>query len=167
MADTEEFDELVRAAAAKRDVLLEKADGRRKRRRRLNFTSGALALVSATFIGIIAIWMDGVGLKIFSALLAFGSGIISLAMGAFFDEKETAKMFDGAAKYLAFRDRVRSAAGKPDASPKALHEVLVKLRDENAKLGQEYDQYLGGGVSGDIRLPGGKTILVMHNITDI
>jgi hypothetical protein len=164
MAEIEDFDELVRAAATKRDVLLNKANGRRERRRKMNFTSGALALVSATFIGIIAIWIDGVGLKIFSALLAFASGIISLAMGAFFDEKETAKMFEGAAKYLAFRDKVRSAAAKPEATAKVLHDALLKLRDENAKLGQEFDQYLGEGVSGRIRLPSGDTIQTFYHL---
>jgi hypothetical protein len=142
--DKAPFDELIVLASKKRDQLMVGAQRKRTWRRALIFGSGVLALISGGSItAVISNWTDSSTVKILSAGLAFLSGFTSLLLGAFFDDKEIQKMYDGAGKFLALRNRVKSAGSKPQMTEKAAHESLTKLQEEYAKLSQEYDQFIG------------------------
>jgi hypothetical protein len=114
MVDVADFDALVTHATRKRDHLMGMAERRKKWRRRLIVFSGLVALISGGAItAVISDRTDSMTVKVLSAGLAFVSGLTSLFLGTYFDEKETQKMYDGAAKYLAFRDRVKRAGTNP------------------------------------------------------
>jgi hypothetical protein len=68
-----------------------------------SFRSGCIAGGAAS--ALVAPAADIIGVKVFAAALAFVSGIISLVTSAFLDEKETAKINEGAARYGELRDR--------------------------------------------------------------
>jgi hypothetical protein len=160
MVDIAEFDALVLRASHKRDHLMRLAERRRKWRRHLIVFSGIIALISGGAItAVISNLTDSMTIKVLSASLAFASGLTSLFLGTYFDDKETQKMYEGAARYLEFRDRAKRAVMKP-LSPAAAYETFAKLQEEYAKLAKDYDP-LGALIEDyDFTLPGGGTVKI-------
>jgi hypothetical protein len=69
--------------------------------------AGILALTSAASItAVIAEFTNGLFMKIFSGAVAFLSGIITLVVTGYLDEREILRINNGANNFLELRDRV-------------------------------------------------------------
>jgi hypothetical protein len=112
-------------------------------RRALHVTSGVLALISAASItAVIAQLTNSLVVKVFSAVVAFLSGLITLVISAYFDEKETMKIFEGSNKFLSLRDQADLVRDRDDVTEKQAFAALEKLRVSYASYCAEYDHYL-------------------------
>jgi len=80
--------------------------------------------------------------KVLSACLGFLSGMISLVMTSFFDEKETNRLFEGATRFLSLRDQVELVRLQPNLTEKQAFEALKKLRTDYEKYSAEYDRFI-------------------------
>ena len=140
---TEALNGLAQICAVKRAALAEAAGRRSAWRRGLHLTSGVLALLSGAGItSVIADLTSSMTVKVLSAVVAFVSGIITLLITAYFDEKETAKIYDGSAKFLALRDQAMLAPNRPDITEKQAFAALEKLRAEHARHSLEFDRFI-------------------------
>ena len=119
----------------KRRLLLAQASRRSRLRRLLHVTAGILALLSATSItAIITELTNSMAVKVFSAVVAFISGVISLVITNYVDEKDTWKMFESAAGFISVRSKAELLLTKPNVTG-------TELR----KLQEEYAEMLDGG----------------------
>lgn len=127
----------------KRVLLLSRAQKRVGRKKIIYVVSGSLALLSGgTASALVAPAADVIGVKIMAAGLAFVSGVISLVTTAFFDEKETAKMNEGAGRYGELRDRADVVLNSRTRQVKELDAIFSRLTDQQSKLQQEFDQWI-------------------------
>jgi hypothetical protein len=141
---TKDARELSDIYAEKREILTKQAISRTKWNRGLHLASGLIALLSGGAItAVLTELTSSLGVKIFAAVFAFSSGIISLVASTLFDTKETQSMFDGASQFLVLRDRLRllvHEAWMLDANK--LFEQLKGLRAEYATAAKAYDRLL-------------------------
>src|SRR6516164_7079129 len=94
--------------ADKREKLSRQAISRTKWNKRVHIASGVIALLSGGAVtAVFTELTSSLAVKIFAAVFAFSSGIISLVAATLFDPKETQSMFDGANQFLVLRDRLR------------------------------------------------------------
>jgi hypothetical protein len=127
----------------KRVLLMSRAQKRTGRKKVIYVVSGSLALLSGgTASALVAPAADVIGVKIMAAALAFVSGVISLVTTAFFDEKETAKMNEGAGRYGELRDRADVILGSRVRQVKELDAIFNRLTEQQSKLQQEFDQWI-------------------------
>jgi hypothetical protein len=135
--------QLVESCSLKRRLLLVVAHRATKWRKFLNVSAGVLALCSAaSMTTIVAELTSSLGVKIFSAAVAFLSGVITLFATSFFDESDVQKAHDGAAKFMALRDKAHLAVGRPDATEKQAFAELSNLVSAYNNLSAEYDRLL-------------------------
>src|SRR5262245_37359736 len=106
MDEEEKFNAFAVKAAAKRDALIRRALNGRTWRCSLLFSAGALALLSgATVVIEVGVHLNRVNeFRMLSALFALMSGMMTLIIATYFDERELHKLFEGAAKLLALRE---------------------------------------------------------------
>lgn len=131
--DDRAFDALVTKATRKREALIRRALKGRSWRRTLLFLAGALALLSGAAVVVeIGVHLKLVNeFRLLSASLALMSGVISLIIATYFEEREIHKLFEGAAKFLALREQAHSRTVS-----------LPKLESEFIRLSDEYDPLL-------------------------
>lgn len=124
----------------KRRLLLIKASHRSRLRRVLHVTAGILALLSATSItAIITELTNSMAVKVFSAAVAFISGVISLVISNYVDERDTWKMFEGAARFMSVRSNAELILSKPNVTDAELR----KLHEEYGKCSTAFDPLIG------------------------
>jgi hypothetical protein len=87
--------------------------------------------------------------KVFSALVAFLSGIITLVLSTYFDEKETIHIFEGASAFLRLRDQADLVLSRPDTSDEEAYTSLERLTEAYARHSAEYDHFILGGFDSD------------------
>ena len=94
-----------------------------------------LALISgASVTSLIAAVSEEIGVKIFAAAIAFASGLTTLVISSYFDQKETLNILEGASHFLALRDEANVTITRPNLTPAQAYESLDKLR-------RAYDDY--------------------------
>lgn len=134
---------VAQGCSAKRTALAKAGMRRSAWRKGLHLTSGILALLSGAGISaIIAKLTTSMAVQVFSAVIAFASGLITIVMAGYFDEKETAKIYDGAGKFLALRDQAMLVLSRPDVTEKQAYSALEKIRADYAKHSQEFDRFI-------------------------
>jgi hypothetical protein len=140
----EQLRELAEDSQRKRKRLLSKATDRTRLRRILHVTAGVLALLSAASItSIIAELTNSMAVKIFSAALAFISGVITLLISTYMEERETLRMFEGAAGFMSIRDKATISADEAGVTESKAYTELRKLREEYGKCSKEFDPLIG------------------------
>ncbi len=123
----------------KRRLLLAQASRRSRLRRLLHVTAGILALLSATSItAIITELTNSMAVKVFSAVVAFISGVISLVITNYVDEKDTWKMFESAAGFISVRSKAELLLTKPNVTGTELR----KLQEEYEKCSTAVDSLI-------------------------
>ena len=101
----------------------------------LHVIAGVLALISgASITSLIAAVSDELAIKIFAAAIAFASGLTTLIISSYFDQKETLNLLEGASHFLTIRDEANVTITRPNLTPLEAYELLDKLR-------REYDDY--------------------------
>jgi hypothetical protein len=149
MSAVEDLQGLAGSCAGKRQALVARAHKGTRWRKALNITAGVLALFSAaSMTAVVAELTSSFGVKVVSAVVAFLSGITTLLVSSFFDEKEMQKAQEGAAKFLALRDQALLAARKPDMTEKLAFAELTRLLRSYNTLSAEYDRLISSWVSG-------------------
>jgi hypothetical protein len=93
---------------------------------------------------------DLIGLKLLTAGLALVSGTISLVTNTFFDDKETARTYEGAGAYGELRDRVGVLLNKPGLTVAEAYTAYERFTDQSSKLAKDYDQLLDAGAMEEI-----------------
>lgn len=127
--------------AKKREILLEIAHSRSRRKKSLTLTSGILALLSASAITTTLFTLFGnQGLQILAALTSAGAGILSLIISSYKDD-EIQKMFAGSSAYLALRENLTDIQLEPDLSAKELFMRIQTAKHEYAELDLLYSQF--------------------------
>ena len=138
-----ELEALAKRAQSKRARLARAAKRKSILGRSLTLSAGVLALLSAGSItAIITEITSSMTVKVLSACLGFLSGMISLVMTSFFDEKETNRLFEGATRFLSLRDQVELVRLQPNLTEKQAFEALKKLRTDYEKYSAEYDRFI-------------------------
>jgi cell division protein FtsI/penicillin-binding protein 2 len=149
---TNELRHLAFGCHAKRMELFQTAEKKRRTRRYLQAGSGAIALVSGLLSGaIFGELLNGTTIKVFTALAGFFSGLITLILNTFVDNKEITEMYKGASEFRAVRDYIRVELSKADLTQKELEAALKKAFAEYGKLCDKFDHYLsstGPGMMG-------------------
>lgn len=141
---TESLMELRHRYTTRHETLSRHAASRSKLHKWLLFGSGVVATGSAgtATTALIAEW-SGPYSKGIAAGLAFASAMISLALATLLDQKETQRMFEGAAAYGAFEDRALAIYDQRyDRSPDQLAQVIDRLRTDDNKLDSDYGPLL-------------------------
>jgi hypothetical protein len=139
----EQSERLVEKADLKHLALAKRAHRRARFGKCLHLLAGAFALLSATSItAVISDLTNSMVVKIFSAALGFLSGIITLAIPLYFDEKETQHMFEGATKFLKLREESRGVGKRPNTTEKQAYTALEELQKEYGKLSSDFDAFL-------------------------
>jgi hypothetical protein len=82
-----------------------------------------------------------------TAALAFISGAISLITNTFFDDKDTAKMYEGAG---AYGDRVGVLLNKPGLTGAEAHAAYGAFTEQSGKLAKDCDHLLDAGAPDQI-----------------
>jgi hypothetical protein len=112
----------------------------------LHVLAGVLALISgASVISLIAAVSDELGVKIFAAAIAFASGLTTLVISSYFDQKETVNILEGASHFLALRDEANVTITRPNLTPAQAYETLDKLRREYDDYTAQYAQWTRWG----------------------
>ena len=112
----------------------------------LHVLAGVLALISgASVISLIAAVSDELGVKIFAAAIAFASGLTTLVISSYFDQKETVNILEGASHFLALRDEANVTITRPNLTPAQEYETLDKLRREYDDYTAQYAQWTRWG----------------------
>lgn len=138
-----EFERLFEAAQMKRAMLGKLAYLRSKRGRRLQFIAGSLALLSAaSMTAIIADVANSLTVKIVTALLSLASGLITLSISTFYDDRETRRISDGAAKFLALRDETDLLRKRTDMTDKQQLTAIESLHTRYAAHSGDFDHYI-------------------------
>ena len=140
-----DLDQLEEMAQQKRYIFFERAQIKRARRRHLQVVSGILGLLagfaaSAVFVDFIG----GVVIKICTAVVALLSGTVTLLSNSYYNTRETDKMFEAAAEFLALREKIdfeRTRVGTADQRESA----LGKFKTEYVKLSSKYDEFFPPG----------------------
>ncbi len=136
--------EYIRAIAQeKREMLLQSGQRRVNIKKYIYVISGSLALISGgAASSLVAPAADFLGVKIVAAALAFVSGAISLVTTAFFDEKETAKINEGAGRYGELRDRADIVLNSRDRNLAQIDTAFRRLTESQTTLQQAFDLYI-------------------------
>jgi hypothetical protein len=136
--------EYIRSVAhEKRLLLLKQAQSRVNTKKYIYVLSGSLALISGgAASALVAPAADVIGVKLVAAGLAFISGVIALVTSAFFDEKETAKINEGAGRYGELRDRSDVVLNSRVRKVAELDAIFDRLTAQQSKLQQDFDQWI-------------------------
>lgn len=138
-----EMQRIVLNCTMKRELLLQTAISNSKLRKGLTITSGILALFSAGAItSVIVKYFGSDLLQVVAAISAALSGTLSLILTIYFAEENTSKIFEGASKYLALREKSYRLLLKPNNSNDKFYEDLAGLQNEYAQLDQPYSKYI-------------------------
>ena len=138
--------ELAHKCSSKRADLGRKASRQAKWRKLLRVASGILSLLSAASImSVIAKFTDATGVSVLSAVLASASGIMTLLLEIYYDEKEITRMFEGAAKFLAIKDEALFTRARLEGSQNRaqLHKEYHRLEQDYNQASREYDHLIG------------------------
>lgn len=137
------IENLREVANEKREMLLATSQGRSRKRRGIYVASGVLALLSGgSCAALIAPVTDLIGVKILSALFALTSGVISLVTTAYYDDKETGQINEGAGRYGDLRDQADVARSNPSLRLAEAHAAFAELTKQQSKLNSTYDQWI-------------------------
>jgi hypothetical protein len=129
---------LANACDAKWELLGRSAYRRILWAKALHVIAGVLALISGVSVtSLIAAVSDELGVKIFAAAIAFVSGLTTLVISSYFDQKETLNILEGASHFLALRDEANVTRTRPNLTPAQAYESLDKLS-------RAYDDYTAG-----------------------
>src|SRR3974377_1300867 len=140
MTAVADLETVAEACRGKATTLLFFANQRTTVRKFLNIAAGVLALFSAASItAVIAELTSSFGVKVVAASVAFLSGIITLVVSSFFDEREIQKAHEGAAKFMSLRDQAHLATRRPDISEKQAFAELSNLVKLYNSISGEYD----------------------------
>jgi hypothetical protein len=135
--------ELGEACGQRRGQLARRAHRRSIWLKRLQLTSGILALISSgSAAGLLVATVGEQYLKISATVLAFVSGIISLLSEAFLDPKEIESLHSGSNKFQILRDKITIELDDPDMSDAQARSSNETFRKEYWHLCSEYDRYL-------------------------
>jgi hypothetical protein len=141
---TQNLEELRIICQTKRERLWGRAARRNKWQKGLHIAGGVIALFSGGAItSVVTSLTSSLTMKIIAAALAFLSGGISLVTTTLFDSKESVKMFDGAARYAALRDKAQTLyERRTGIAIDRVTEQLGRLRAESSSLAKEFDHLL-------------------------
>jgi hypothetical protein len=130
----------------RRQMLLGRAERRRKWQRALHLASGIVTLASGVVTALLTATNLAAGIKLAATAITFISGGVSLWATTYFDSKETQKIADGAAEYGALIDILDNLRDRiDDLQPKTIKESLKSVRDKAASARQRTDPYLPSG----------------------
>ena len=131
------------ACDVKRGALLSRGGKQARLYTHLHVIAGVMALLSgAAMTGVYTELLNGIGVKVISAVLVFSSGLVSLITNNYANSHEREAMFSGAAAFLELRERADLEAERVHATAAQLHSSVSKLRMEYTALSQKYDRHL-------------------------
>jgi hypothetical protein len=108
--------------------------------RRLHLAAGVFALMSASSItAVIADLTNSMTVKIFSALLGFASGLITLIVSKIYDDAETRNLFQAAAKFLHIRESADLVRERPGVTEGQAFAALERLTREYNQCSAQYE----------------------------
>ena len=126
----------------KRAVLLEVGIKRARAANYYHVAAGVLAIVSGGVVSAaIAKYVSPTLFSIIGAVLAFGSGLVSIITSHFFDEKVTQRIFEGAASYAGLRANAELEALRPNLTEKQAYESVKGLLSKYNDV-VRYDHYI-------------------------
>lgn len=142
----EALERLALNSGGKRNRLLHKAWRRSRASRALTLLSGLLALFSAgTITAVLTDLLGTAKMQILAAVAAGISGVVSLIVATYFDDRETAEILAGATKYLSLREKAYGILLHPSISKAKLHSKLVELQAEYAGVDEIFARHFEMG----------------------
>ena len=141
MAESADLIHFAGLCQVKRELLGQLAAERIAWAKHLQLAAGVLALVSAASItSLISTLSNPTTLKIFAAVVAFASGVITMVIPTYFDQKENLTILEGANRFLELRDEANTLAKRPSLTPTETYDALERLRraydEQSARYGQ-------------------------------
>jgi Zn-dependent protease with chaperone function len=133
---------LLENTSRKREALRDEASAKRRYRRLLSAASGILAFLSgASILSLLSTYLQNSdAAKVVAALLAFLSTFVTILTQTFFDDKETLKMWQGAAEFLALREKILDTmANYKDMTDKTAQKAIADVRKEYVKTSTKYE----------------------------
>ncbi|HEY6735349.1 MAG TPA: hypothetical protein VI256_16425 [Roseiarcus sp.] len=129
----------------KRSLLFELAQANRAWRRRLLFATGVIGALSA--LATVAVFTEVFGgsvIKIITSMCIFVTACITAYMNFYVSTSDTDKMFEGAAEFLALREKIDYALGEKSSEDQR-KKALNKFKTEYVALSRTYDRYFPPG----------------------
>jgi len=131
---------LAAAAHNKRERLLQVGTARRHRRQHLHVLAGLMALLSASITAVLTkISPSPAVVQIIPAVIALLSGTLTLITSTYFDEKETADVFEGCGRFLSLRSEADLIRHKRGVTEAQAFRALETLGREYVVLSSKYD----------------------------
>jgi hypothetical protein len=133
---------LAESAHNRNQELIDIATFRRGFRQLLHVSAGIMALFAGTISVAISSGSPSTNTaQLISAVIAFLSGIITLLASTYFDEKETATIFDGAPKFLSLGNKCDSARENYNMTESELFATLETLQALHVELSNTYNHF--------------------------
>jgi hypothetical protein len=131
-------------ADGRRKALLVLGSPRGRYRKNLTMAGGVIALLSGgSSAALLAPINDATGYKIAGAVLGFLAGAVTLVSNIYYDDKDTTRMFQGAAAFAQLRDEIDEVMLQPNVTEARLYEAYKREYPRNNKLCGEYDPLMG------------------------
>lgn len=127
----------------KREALLKLAHRAERNRRVLLIIAGIMALLSgASMTAIFVELVSSTAVKVSTAVLTFGAGLINLLTNAEIIGGNYKEMYKGASEFLMLRDAVRLEGVRMEQKGLLDPGSLKKLNEKYGQLSGTYDRYI-------------------------